>query len=416
MQLEFSRNANPPLGPEGKTDPASSPVGFRTGQAGDGYLNLREQHVMTPTPPSSSEESPLPRRSRPNLGDFIKDTTEHDLWAFDDLDPLDDEVPKPSAPTASQSIPVPRERRRKVTPEKESTPPPAKPFAAGKNSVRVDISKEPLKNPASTDSLAPAPAPVPVPSDDFDDLDNPNQWEDGEPPLLSIHPSLIGAQADRPAAAEEPLADEAPAQSAPQVVKEPDEFAPAVREDAKPVSLVPHLGLSKLEWIGLCVLCAMLLIGGGAVYFNSIHRLPSEDGRLKSGDFPVEGRHLVILSAETYWRAPVSEGENADTFRRGTQLLPVVELTSSGGPAAVRVIFRDEEGRGAGDVVTRTIKPGVPLRIAATAGFEDVGMHAAYRTGQTKPWTIEVLESPSETAATPEFKKLFQIDISTDRR
>lgn len=412
MQLEFSRNANPYCEPEGKPVLAWEPVGFRTGQAGDGYLDLRKQHVMTPTPPSSSEGSPLPRRSRPNLGDFIKDTTELDLWAFDDLDPLEDEVPKPSAPTVSQGIPVPRERRRKVASEEGSTPPPAKPFAAGKNSVRVDITKEPVKNPASTDSLAPAP----VPSDDFDDLDNPNQWEDGEPPLLSIHPSLIGTPAEKSAAAEEPLADQTFAQSTPQVVKEPDEFAPVVREDAKPVSLVPHLGLSKLEWIGLCVLCAMLLTGGGVVYFNSIHRLPSEDGRLKSGDFPVEGRHLVILSAETYWRAPVSEGENADTFRRGTQLLPVVELTSSGGPAAVRVIFRDQEGRGAGDVVTRTIKPGVPLRIAATAGFEDVGMHAAYRTGQTKPWTIEVLESPSEAAATPEFKKLFQIDISTDRR
>ena len=57
-----------------------------------------------------------------------------------------------------------------------------------------------------------------------------------------------------------------------------------------------------------------------------------------------------------------------------------------------------------------------PLQIAATAGFEDLGMHAAYRTGQSKPWTIEVLEAPSESAANAEFKKLFEINISTDRR
>jgi hypothetical protein len=43
-------------------------------------------------------------------------------------------------------------------------------------------------------------------------------------------------------------------------------------------------------------------------------------------------------------------------------------------------------------------------------------MHAAYRTGQSKPWTIQVLEGPSETAANAEFKKLFEINISTDRR
>ena len=69
-----------------------------------------------------------------------------------------------------------------------------------------------------------------------------------------------------------------------------------------------------------------------------------------------------------------------------------------------------------GDAVTRTIKPGAPLQIAATAGFEDLGMHAAYRTGQSKPWTIQVLEGPSETAANAEFKKLFEINISTVRR
>jgi len=69
-----------------------------------------------------------------------------------------------------------------------------------------------------------------------------------------------------------------------------------------------------------------------------------------------------------------------------------------------------------GDAVNRTLQPGVPLQIAATAGFEDVGMHAAYRTGQSKPWTIEVLEAPSEGALNSEFRKLFEINISTDRR
>jgi hypothetical protein len=197
---------------------------------------------------------------------------------------------------------------------------------------------------------------------------------------------------------------------------ESNELSQTVTENAKPISLVPRLGLTKLEWIGLWSLCAILLAGGGMVFFNSIHRLPTEVERLKSGDFPVKGGHVTILSANTFWRPPISQGKDAETFRRGTQLLPVVNLTSSGGPAAVRVFFRDQDGVVMGDAVTRTIKPGTPLQIAATAGFEDIGMHAAYRTGQSKPWTIEVFEGPSEFATNAEFKKLFEINISTDRR
>jgi hypothetical protein len=338
------------------------------------------------------------------LGDLVKDTTELDLWAFDDLDPTVEETPKPPPPPVSSAIPMPRERKKIVPLYADDTPPPTKPLK-GKHSVRVDVSKDPLKTPSGST------ADRSLPGDDFDDLDDLNQWDDAEPPALSIHPSLINPPVVEPTAAEEPETEE----STPPV-EEPDEFSPTAPENAKPMSLVPRLGLSKLELFGLCSLCAILLLGGGVVFFNSIHRLPAGDDRLKAGDFPVEGRHLVILSADTYWRPPISEGKNADTYRRGTQLLPVVELTSSGSPAAVRVFFRDQDGLVTGDAVTRAIKPGVPLQIAATAGFEDVGMHAAYRTGQGKPWTIEVLEAPSVTSPNAEFRKLFEINISTDRR
>jgi hypothetical protein len=43
-------------------------------------------------------------------------------------------------------------------------------------------------------------------------------------------------------------------------------------------------------------------------------------------------------------------------------------------------------------------------------------MHAAYRTGGSKPWTIEVFEAPSETTPGKDFKRLFEMNISTDRR
>ena len=184
-----------------------------------------------------------------------------------------------------------------------------------------------------------------------------------------------------------------------------DEFSPVVPENATPISLVPHLGLSKLERIGLWSLLGVLLIGGGILYFSTIHRLPTETLRVKVGDFPVKGRHITILSADTFWRAPIMEGKNVETFRRGTQLLPVVTLAASGGPAAVRLFFRNEDGLVMGDAVTRTIQSGAPLEIAATAGFEDVGMHAAYRTGQSKPWTIEVFEAPAATSPISGFQE-----------
>jgi hypothetical protein len=179
---------------------------------------------------------------------------------------------------------------------------------------------------------------------------------------------------------------------------------------------MPQFGLSPIERLGLAVLAALLLIGGGVVFFHTVLRLPTEAERVKSGDFPIKGQHVVIESADTFWRAPIRAGTGIETFRRGTQLLPVLTLTSSAGPGAVRLFFRNPEGQVMGDAVTRTLQPGVPLQIAATAGFEDVGMHAAYRTGLSKPWTIEVLEAASESSPKGDFKKLFEINISTDRR
>lgn len=369
---------------------------------------------MTPDPPSSSEESPFPRRSRPNLGDIVKDSTEYDLWAFDDVDPDAEIAPPPEPVPVSPSIPMPRERRRSSYSDSGATAGPTH-ILTGREGVRVDIHQQSVKTPGAM------PASQITAEDEFEDLDDlgePSGEKPGPPPELSIHPSLFTAAA-------EPVAEEkfatfetarpAPVASTP-APQEQDEFSPVIRENAKPVSLVPHLKLSKLEWVGLSALSAIFLLGIVAVFFNAIYQLPDGPERLKAGDFPVKGGHLTIASADTFWRPPVTEGENAETFRRGTQLLPVIEITSSGNPGTVRVIFRDEDGRGAGDVLTRAVQPGVPLQIAATAGFEDVGMHAAYRAGQTEPWTIEVFEAPSASASAADFKKLFEIEISTDRR
>jgi hypothetical protein len=214
-----------------------------------------------------------------------------------------------------------------------------------------------------------------------------------------------------------PMVETAPAElmSEP-VVQENDEFSAKAPANAMPISLRPHLKLSMLERFGLLVLLVLLLAGSAAILVFFLNRLPTEAQRAKAYDFPIKGDLLTIQSATSYWRAPVMEGASIDTFRRGTQLLPVLELTASGGPAAIRVLFRNENHAVVGDAVTRTFRGESPLKVPATAGFDDLGMHAAYRTGESKPWTIEVLEAPTENAPGTSFKKLFEITISTDRR
>ena len=45
-----------------------------------------------------------------------------------------------------------------------------------------------------------------------------------------------------------------------------------------------------------------------------------------------------------------------------------------------------------------------------------MGMHAAYRTGESEPWTVQVFEGPSRNADRKDFSKILETQISTDRR
>ena len=381
MQLEFS----------GTSDSA-----FALVKGGVRDLVFFKPRAMTPNPPASSDGSALPPRHRLNMGNLAKDTTEQDLWAFDDTDPLEEETTEGLPEVTGPGIPDPRDAEKmKVRQLKEKTA-----FKSGGNQdlIRVNITKPRPK-------LGPSTSPT-KPGSEFDDLDH---WDEPEAtrPLSESSPE-IGAPAvpfERPAHPESP-----PAVTLPTDLQ--DEFSPVVRDVVTPVSLRLRLNLTRLERLGLVVLFVLLLIGGAMAFFYSINRLPTGSGRVMATDFPIRGKHLTIVTANSFWRAP----KTADTARRGTQLVPVVDLTSSGEPAAIRVFFRNGNGDVIGDAVTRFLQSGAKLQIAATAGFDDVGMHAAYRTGENKPWTIEVLEAATENAPGQEFRRLFEMNISTDRR
>ena len=252
---------------------------------------------------------------------------------------------------------------------------------------------------------------------EFDDLES---WDDVPkgPQIDDLPaPSILEPPVEpAPAEATETTTEPEEAPSAPGVETDDDEFSPVKRADAKPLSLNPHLSLSKAERFGLVILTGLLLAGALATVVYSLKRLPTESSRDRINDFPIKGAMIEVESAASYWRAPITDGSAPETVRRGTKLIPVLELQIRGGKGAVRVLFRNEDRTAVGDAVTHAVRGSGTIIIPATAGFDDLGMHAAYRTGGSKPWTIEVFEAASETAPGKDFKKLFEMNISTDRR
>ncbi len=372
---------------------------------------------MTPTPPSSPEGSGLPPRHRPNSVNLTKDTTEVDLWAFDELGPSEDGTTEPAPrDTRSAGIPAPRDRGKTVPPRVVDDT--AKPVSKG--SINVNVGKARGKEAAPTPGRPPA-------LSEFDDLDN---WDQTGPevPFAEPLPPATPSKLSKPAAGEghldsPPVAEVMPAVTptlAAAVVEMPvpktladddDEFTPHLSADAVPVTLKMLPTLSKIERVGLLCLILLLIGGAGAWLWTTIYHLPAGAERAVAADFPKKGKRLTVVLADTYWRAPRS----GDTSRRGTLLLPVLDMEIEGGPAAVRILFRNGDGESVGDAITRPIQSPGKLSVPATAGFDDLGMHAAYRAGEAKPWTIEVREAPSDASPPEAYEMLFEMNISTTR-
>lgn len=327
------------------------------------------------------------------------------LWDFDELDEVD-EKPAPPTPKSGRAagIPSPRNAGNLRKPAVGGVPILEELSQAQEEAERIQLNVSQKRT--RTQPVAQQAYPSNV-GDEFDDLEE----------LKELSPVAVKMAAKFAAAklVVEQIVPETP-QPAPPPPPEPNEFSPQIPENSVPVSLRPHLRLSMVESIALAALLIVLMLGSGVVYFKTIHHLQPKSERLQENHFPVKGEHLTITSAGNYWRAPIADGVNIETVRRGTQLVPVIDLTLEGGPAAIRILFRNSDGDVVGDAVTRQIPSGTSLEVAATAGFEDEGMHAAYRTGQGKLWTVQIYEAPSESSPGPAFKKLFEMNISTDRR
>jgi hypothetical protein len=384
------------------------PFVIRSGQIHSSGVRIAPRIMTSDPPPSSSDGKPLPPRHRPSLENLNKDTSERDLWAFEE--DLELGTPPPPEPVVEkpprshgQGIPLPRERRttqgREAGPSKEGGEP-----------VQMNINKPRLH------PLSGIPT-VPRTESEFDDLeqwtDVPKEPQPEERPYQPVEPlpelpveTLLESAEPSPAPVSVPAAAE----------PDDDEFSPRQREDAKRLELKPSLGLNHVERTGLVVLLLVLVLGGLAIVAFSLKHLTTQSATERINQFPIKGSKIEVASASSYWREPITDGASPETFRRGTKLLPVLELEVSGGNGAIRVLFRNDERTVVGDAVTRAVRGAGVVVVPATAGFEDLGMHAAYRTGGSKPWSIEVFEAASESSPGENVKRLFEMNISTDRR
>lgn len=192
-------------------------------------------------------------------------------------------------------------------------------------------------------------------------------------------------------------------------VGDPNESGAAVSPPTLP-------SFTKVERIAVSALFgALALAAVMAISFFS-NRVPTRPIIPEKPDFPISGKLIEIRSASTYWRKPITTGDNPETVRRGTAFIPVLHLSLHAEPCAIRIFFRDQDGVVVGDAINRLVGGDQEIEIPATAGFEDIGMHAAYRTGEQPPWTVHILEGPSLGADRKDFSKILETHVSTDVR
>lgn len=365
--------------------------------------------MSIPTPDSPDEPLPPKRRAR-QISRLKKDNSELDLWDFD-------EAPKPEIPAETEATPEPElskpsKGKSKAPKEIERAPRPLPPSQLDDSTV--------IRQSAQINRRASASDPLRKnkPADDIGELDDSEpSWSDPDPVVLEVPARsaipVVEVEAEPEILEETIPTPEAPVQEESEEIA--DEFAPSneIPIDTRPIR--ERLKLSKIEKIGLGALAAAMV--ATAIFFltTTLGHVPTVSDRASRPSFPIKGSHVRISDANSYWREPVRTGPDAETVRRGTLLIPVLTLEVEGGPCAIRAFFRDDKGEFVGDGVTRAAGSG-KFEIAATAGLDDLGAHAAYRTGETKPWKIEIFEAPSVDSSRQEFRKLLELTISTDRR
>lgn len=365
------------------------------------------------TEPENPIPDPQPAEPRPLAGDGNPAGVESDLWELDE-----EGASAPSSQAAEARAKTDDQRRvdvRNWLNESVQKHPATKKENRKRTGVQLDI--QPKSTPRLMEKAA---LPRRRVEQEFEQLDT---WDDSVPmgevdvdplaesaavvvePDPSPAPESDHSDPVNVEVLEEAMAEEQPLSS--------EAECPKPMASGRKSSATPMRGM---EWAGLIVLGLLLIALAAGAYFWSIHRLPHKAPPWKQVSFPVKGQLVEIKDAKTYWRAPVLEGPKRDPIRRGTRLIPILELEVVGGPAALRVIFRDDEGRSVGDPIIHPVAASGKFALASTAGFEDLGMHAAYRTEELDPWSVEVSEAASADASGNDFSLILKMNLSSDLR
>jgi len=398
------------------TSGVAFPAGFRTGQAINRCFIPPGLPAMSSDPNTNDEDSPPLKRPKSQPGTVAKEISEVDFWDLDEESPAN--------PTGSSTLPPPRQKS--ILPRQPTKKQAAIPKVKQEEKTAKPIASETPKPAATAKSPFPKSDTLPpkvtkrypsASSDVFSDKDLesrptqelPEPQEPEEKPHSALLPEEMAEEAEGipiTPSTEETLKDEA--------VSSPKADTAAPGETLQ--DLKKKWNLTQIEKIGLGAFLVLLL--GVAAFFltQGIYKLPEEPKLLGSNGFPVTGQMFSITEAETFWRKPITEGARPDRVRRGTQLIPVLKISLNQGKGAIRVLFRNADHDLVGDGITRAIHGATTLEIPATAGFDDMGMHTAYRTNESKPWNVEVLEAPSTDSPTSQFKKVYESHISAEQR
>jgi len=343
---------------------------------------------------------------------------ESDFWNLDGPEP-DLPVPTPPTPITTTRQDADRDKTdaRKWTTGALDKHRSRKKKSRKKSDIRINV---PLNKANSRDNQHRHIAHEFADLEDFTDASSPPIEDATDPtqeetPDATHHPDTPQPSELPAETTEEPSPDSAPPQiELPTATSsQTGGTPPQVSADA---ATKPPFSLKSIELAGLALLALLLVAIAMGGYFWSIHQLPEKKPQWSKIPFPVRGEIISIADATTYWRKPVLEGPDRDPIRRGTVLIPVAELEITGGPAAVRAIFRNDEGRAVGDPIIRSIPSNGKLTVTATAGFEDLGAHAAYRANELEPWILEISEAPSVNSPGSSFSRVLNIHLSPELR
>ena len=215
---------------------------------------------------------------------------------------------------------------------------------------------------------------------------------------------------DPPAPAEEPSPEPAPepiAEASPEPIAEPDpepSRSPSPSAE-KPVKVKERRKITKVSLIEkISILAVLTCLGGVAAWGLTLYYKHAPEGELITfdTDFPIQGDSVTVSEVDTWWRAPIREGENTDRgVRLPINLIPCARIKIQDTQNALLwVTFRNGAKDLVGDPINLAISNGKfvtsgteEVEIHSTSGFQNASEINAYAIGDIDPWSIVVVEA-----------------------